>query len=263
MDSIANADANASLDAFMEALQHHVDTTIDSHRESIRAFIAGIGPVTDAARLAQRHLERHVAPQFSVFEYFREDEVILSKILADLLSPHGVHGQGTAFLRLLLDEMERRNASGEGLQVRKAHDYDDLEHCEVHTEHAIPQGRIDIVLRIDRSKWIGIENKPWTKERRNQLGDYIDYLDGQDDRSCILFFSGTGNPSGTIPFKMKGRYLTVPYRESASGPSVEHWIDRCLSSCEAEAVRWFLKDLLAYIRRMFGAVTTGGDNDES
>lgn len=246
------------LQPFMEALHGHLDATVDAHRESIRSFIAGIGPITEAASLAQRHLERYVAPRFSVFEYFKEDEAVLSNILADLLRPDGFHGQGTALLRLFLDELDRQNASGEGQQVRKAHDYGNLEDCEVYTEYAIPKGRIDIVLRIDSAQWIGIENKPWTKERCDQVGDYIDYLDDQDDRSCILYFSGTGGPSRTIPLRMKKRYLTMPYRESGSGPSVEHWVDQCRSLCEAEVVRWFLKDFVAYIRRMFGVVVSGG-----
>ena len=40
-----------------------------------------------------------LAPNFSIFSYFRTDELTLSNILADLLNPYGSHGQDYLFIK--------------------------------------------------------------------------------------------------------------------------------------------------------------------
>ena len=225
--------------------------------------------MVEVALKAQKRLDRHVASKFSVFEYFRENENIVSAIFADLLRPDGSHGQGTKFLGLLLKEIDRHENDkrvGHKKEIRNISEYGELEPCEVITEHAIMQKRrVDITVRIGdsndegSSKWIGIENKPWTIEQHGQLKDYLEFLHKQDDKACILYFSGDGSVSRTIPACKEQFYLTVPYRRSGDGPSVEHWVEECAKSCEAENVRWFLKDLLRYIHKTFHEAETFDD----
>src|ERR1035441_3218191 len=47
---------------------------------------------------ARRHFNAYMARDFNVFYYIEPDENKLSRVIKDLLSPDGTHGQGTVFL---------------------------------------------------------------------------------------------------------------------------------------------------------------------
>ena len=200
---------------------------------------------------AQRRLDRVAATRFSVFHYFRENEHRMSAIFADLLRPDGSHGQGTVFLRLFLEEIDR----GDKDCIRKRSSYEPLEQCSVYTEYATSKRRlIDIVLKLG-NMWIGIENKPWAHEQPEQIQHYLSFLQQKDPRACVLYLSGSGEDAKTIEDDKGQHYLTIPYNgyRNGNGPSVVHWIAECWSRCEADQVRWFLKDLQEYVERMFYA----------
>ena len=132
-------------------------------------FFAGMAPAIAVAVQAQKVLDRVAATNFSMFHYFNEKEIRVSGILADLLRPDGSHGQGTTFLRLFLEEIDR---GGKEL-IRKLGAYGSLEKCSAYTEYRTSEGRsIDIVLKLG-DMWIGIENKPWAHEQPGQLQHYL------------------------------------------------------------------------------------------
>lgn len=219
------------------------------HRAGLRAFFAGLAPAVTVAVQAQKVLDRVAATNFSVFRYFKENENLVSDIFADLLRPDGSHGQGTAFLRLFLQEIDR----GHRRKFRRHGDYGSLERCAVYTEYPTSENRrIDIVLKLE-DKWIGVENKPWAGEQPHQLQHCLEFLRRKDAQACVLYLSGDGDDAKTIQDKDKDHYLTIPYGRTKNGPSVAHWVAECHRRCDAEKVRWFLKDLHEYIVRMFYA----------
>ena len=218
------------------------------HEARLRSFFSGLVPAIAMADEAQRRLDRVAATSFSMFHYFRENEHRMSAIFADLLRPDGSHGQGTTFLRLFLEEIDRGGKDS----IRKRGCYESLEHCSVYTEYATSERRlIDIVLKLG-NMWIGIENKPWAGEQPEQIQHYLSFLQQKDPRACVLYLSGTGDDAETIEDDRRQYYLTIPYGHTKGhSPSVAHWIAECRSRCEADKVRWFLKDLQEYVKRMF------------
>lgn len=238
------------LAAMLATAQDGQSAEEEEHRTRLRAFFVGLAPVVAVATEAQKVLDRMVATQFSVFHYFgknenRLEEARVSGIFADLLRPDGRHGQGTAFLGLFLEEIDR----GDKACIRKRRAYSSLERCSVYAEYPTLAGRrIDIALNLE-GMWIGIENKPWAPERCNQLQDYLTFLQQKDAKACMLYLSGDGDDAETI--EDDDHYLTIPYGYMHDGPSIAHWIAACQRRCEADKVRWFLKDLLEYIVRMF------------
>ena len=221
------------------------------HQTRLRSFFSGLAPAIAMADEAQRRLDRVAATSFSVFHYFKENEHRMSAIFADLLWPDGSHGQGTTFLRLFLEEIDR----GKKDCIRKRHCYESLEQCSVYTEYPTSKRRlIDIVLKLG-NMWIGIENKPWAGEQPEQVQHYLCFLQQKDPRACVLYLSGSGEDAKTIKDDRRQHYLTIPYNgyTNGNGPSVAHWIAECQIRCESDKVRWFLKDLHEYVKRMFDA----------
>ena len=115
-------------------------------------------------------LDRELAHRFNVFDYLRDDELGLSRIIADLLDPKASHGQGTLFLQTLL--------SLEG--VRHARSWPDIDRLRVRVverEREIRSGRrLDIFVEIgaDEQRYcLAIENKPYADDQKNQIRDYL------------------------------------------------------------------------------------------
>jgi hypothetical protein len=224
------------------------------------SFFSGLAPVIRLAKDARARVDRVAATGFSTFEYFSENENALSRIFGDLLDPRGSHGQGTLFLKHFVEHF-----MGE-LDGCWRHE-EKLAECrvglEVVTTRAKQRRRLDIVLEFPESV-IGIENKPWAIDQENQLVDYIAHLNPRD-KWAMLYLSGSGDPPSKDSlhrdcrekFIENGQLRVIPFCMQAAGhPPLETWLEACIRDCEAERVRWFLKDFLAYIRHEFGSCIT-------
>ena len=100
-------------------------------------------------RQAKQRFSDQLAPEFSIFDYFRSDEMALSNCLAGMLDPNGRHGQGNIFLRAFFETIFH--------EKKWTINFD---YCKVVTEkQANGQRRIDIYLEF-MGCIIGIENKP-------------------------------------------------------------------------------------------------------
>ncbi len=209
-------------------------------------FVSGLRQVLESARGEIREHEQAHASRFNVFDYISPDENGLSDILVDLLDPKGKHGQGAAFLELLLKRCEVKLA-------------EPLSRATVHREAAttyLANGARRIDVRVDLGTFgIGIENKPWAADQQNQLRDYFLELDRRKDgRFLLLYLSGTGerpskesvDPADLAAREVEGRFRLWTY----SGDFAD-WLTDAEESCGAERVRSFLRDFREYVRRQF------------
>ena len=259
---------SAGLSAFFEGLATETKLPASSHTAELQAFFTGLGPSVRIAQRAQAELDRRAATRFSLFDFFHERETDLSRVFGGLLDPGGTHGQGDRFLRLFLNEVRKvlENELRERFPARNLRD------GRVYLEHHTDTGRsIDIVVTVRGDTWIGIENKPWAGEQPNQVSDYLRYLRTKagpetDPDAWIVYLSGDGGPPETLPDEPEEqkRCPTLPYRGAERGsPSLENWVEECRTECEAERVRWFLTDLLEYIRKWFEPAEPTGRGDRS
>ena len=262
------SDHSTGLSAFFRKLEIQTNLAAGSHKADLQAFFTGLGPAVRIAQRAQAELDRRAATRFSVFDFFHEREEDLSRVFGGLLDPGGTHGQGDRFLRLFLDEV-REVLDGEVLARFPA---GNLRASRVNLEHHTDTGRsIDIVVRVRGDTWIGIENKPWAEEQPNQVSDYLKYLRTKagpetDPDAWLVYLSGDGKPPETLPDDPKDRMRcpTLPFRGAECGsPSLANWVEKCRTECEAERVRWFLTDLLEYMRKGFEPAEPTGTGDRS
>ena len=253
--------ASPKIEEFLANLDSRREHQREAHEEAavttgllMRTFFGALGPIRDVAQKAQNVLDRHAATSFSVFHYFHESETDLSRIFASLLDPDGADGQGDLFLSLFLKELQR-SENGDARGLLRHFEYTGGEQCSVWTEYVIRnQRRIDIVLELPGDRWIGIENKPWAGEQEDQLKDYLGALLSKSGtrNALVVYLSGTGSEPTTAPEEHRDHCVTMSYRDYSDGsPSLEHWLRNCYEKCEAERVRWFLKDVLEYVRRTF------------
>jgi hypothetical protein len=144
---------------------------------ALKNFCLRYGYLTKLAQRTQLEIDRATAPDFSVFNLFNWGEMVLSKIMASLLSPTGSHGQGTLFLELFINRVNTLLNSKDFMPL----DLISLENATALTEVTTPhieraQRRMDILLANPPFWALAIENKPWAEEQDDQLKDYQEEL---------------------------------------------------------------------------------------
>ena len=230
-------------------------------------FFAELAPRLETAKDLERELDRKLAHRFNIFEYLRDGELGLSRIIADLLNPKTSHGQGTLFLRTLLDLAGLNDTPGwpdvDGNYVS----------IDVKPEYTIPGGRLDILVRIQAGRQaygLAIENKPYAKDDANQVQHYLKYLGKKyDERFLLIYLSPNGKaPSEeSLPEKerdkWKGRFAIMSYyggqedqAEKFDAFRIPHslagWLGECRKNCEVDRLRWFLRDAEIFCQQRFG-----------
>ena len=246
-----------------------------AHRLQCRDFFHQLEPRLAAARQLDRELNHHLAHRFNVFRYLRDDELGLSRVIADLLNPRAAHGQGPLFLRLLLN----------GLKVNPGLSDENFREAKVSVERSIEKNRrIDIYVEVpsfEKPYGLAIENKPYAADQSAQVKDYLDHLKGRfdPDRFNLIYLSPTGQlPDEASLLKTeyeqwRNRLIVMPYHDRlvdegrADGEgsrdecsafrapsSIAQWLADCRANCEAQRLRWFLGDAESYCRGTFGDI---------
>jgi hypothetical protein len=216
---------------------------LDSLHDRLKERSRNLGPALDelCSTLGPRiHAARLAGSQFSAFSLFNPDEPALSRAMALLLSPKGTHGQGSAFLDLFLDKIDRpdlREHSGRAW-VR----------CEVGT---LENRRIDLVIELGDFA-IGVENKPWADDQSSQLHDYAAYLAGRfSGRFYLVYVSPRGeeptpesiSPADRQVLEQEGRFKVLSY-----AGEIRPWLQACGELPGVpENVRSFLEDFSDFV----------------
>ena len=188
----------AQADPVSELLHHLHDVRRARSEDSVR-LLQQLTPHLHAARAVERELDRHLARRFNVFRYLRDDELGLSRIIADLLDPTGEHGQGTIFLEAMLESLGVAPEAGDS--VRSGRDVSGGrtaaatwrerfarlrstggDKIRVVLERGGLPGRrrIDITVDIptdDGTFCLAFENKPYADDQPGQCSDYLKFLD--------------------------------------------------------------------------------------
>ncbi len=192
-----------------------------------------------AVREAKRRFADRLAPEFNIFDYFRADEIALSSCIADLLDPQGTHGQGSKFLVMFF-----------GIVCQDTNWIRNFENCKVVKEkQANDQRRIDVHLEFSEGI-VGIENKPWAIDQYRQLSDYAKYLKvSARNNKWLLIYLCNNDPSQES--------LTTEYRKEleeqehfihCSYFKLNDWLDCCRGEARAPSVRFFIEELIKFIR---------------
>ena len=190
-------------------LLHHLDDVRRVWGEDSVRLLQELTPHLHAARAVERELDRHLARRFNVFRYLRDDELGLSRIIADLLDPTGEHGRGTSFLEAMMELLGVAPESSDS--VRSGRDVpggrttaatwrrrfarlrsNSADKIRVVLERGLPgRKRIDITVDIptdDGTFCLAFENKPRADDQPRQCSDYLKFLHGEYPGRFLLVY---------------------------------------------------------------------------
>ena len=204
----------------------------------VSAILKEVTLETRALKKAMDRFADRFAPQFNIFTYLRSDEIGLSRCIADLLDPHGNHGQKEAFLEafLALEEMKG---------------WENTVFDSVKTEKQIDGGRrIDIYLDFQEGEIIGIENKPWAGDQEDQLSDYAAFIAKEAaGKKWLLIYLSNDEPSDHSGIRKirenpanNGKFIRISYFR------IIEWLEICACRSKADIVRLFIEELAKFMQ---------------
>jgi hypothetical protein len=214
-------------------------------RSALERFFSGIQAPQRLAKKLREQANIFLAEDFNCFDYLDTSEPGLSQISANLLRPDGSHGQGDVFLAsfLALIGLTSRSPGPPPLVL-----------AEEPTRFINRPRFIDIKIRWDDFS-LGIENKLWAEDQDEQLADYVRDLERESQgRFLLVYLSGDGSdpdPNSISKellssLKEAGRIKVLSFPDVMFG-----WLDDCINRCQADRVRWFLRDFCRYLARTF------------
>jgi len=219
----------------------------EAYRKKLSKFFEPLIFKYRVAREVKKHTDRYLASDFNLVEVMGPDENKISNIIAKLLNPNGEHGQGDVFLRKFLEVLENF-VKPEWLSFENLA----LSQVKIEREHSTNNNRkIDIFLKFPEGV-VAIENKLWAGEQEKQLEDYARYLEGMGDKFLLIYLDGLGRKAESIKqnlkeeLKEKKKFIELSY-----GEFLLTWLRECLKECEADKVRWFLRDFISWIEENF------------
>jgi hypothetical protein len=233
--------------------------------KGVADFLKEVSVKIESLKEAKRLYGSQIAPDFYIFDYLRDDEMGLSRCIGNLLNPGGKHGQGDVFLKQLLIQTNQL-LQAKMLNIRQDETYSGIidkkqifqwdaahaEGCNIKLEQCIDhQRRIDVFLAFTHGELIGIENKPWAEDQKNQLLDYAAFMKKQaGGKPWLLIYLCNSDPSETsipklarLELERQGHFISMRYDELID------WLHICTSHAKAPVVRTFIEELIKFIRK--------------
>jgi len=228
----------------------------ETYKKELRHFFEIITTPYKILKEVEDEFNYRFAVKFNLMEIFKPDEPKISGIIAELLNPKGTHGQKNIFLECFIDQIKKELQILQD-KIPQQHtkwleENVDWENVSVATEMDIKNGRIDIVINLSEFKVIAIENKPWAGEQEDQLQRYVDYLEKETENYLLIFLTNEGKMPESLDTKQReklekaGKFVILSYNKF-----LKNWLKNCVKLCEAEKVRIFLKDFIAWIEKYF------------
>jgi hypothetical protein len=189
-------------------------------------------------------LNRKAGLKYNIFNIaqIENKELIICRVIADLLNPNGAHYKGSVYLKLFMDIVTPLVANSKKLDIAKA---------KVSTEYLTNKNRrIDIVIE-DSSVFIPIEVKIYAGEQEKQIADYAAFSrkkNGGAGFIPVIFLT----PDGRDPADgTEGDYISFSFREH-----IIPWLTNCLRLKETEKtppIKEILKQLIAAVKLLYGS----------
>lgn len=215
----------------------------------IETYFSSLNATKNAIAEVRKSYNPVMAFGFNSFDFFWLNENKTSEVLAYFLNPNENHGQGSLFLELFLESIDRQDIweiiLSKSISVV----------CEKSTEE---QRRIDILIKAGNNDFaVGIENKIYknTQDQKNQLADYNKQLQAWASENYLLIYlapKGKEISEGSISkdkrteLARSKNFIPINYEDDII-PLVRSWH----INCQAVRVKSFLQDFEQYFKNQY------------
>jgi hypothetical protein len=210
-------------------------------------------------RISELHSE-DISTGYNIFSVLEvsEKEVIMCRMLYDLLNPYGHHGEGTRFLETFLTDV---------LNIPVGRLTEFLDNVEVYKEYQITdpyrntERRIDIVI-CNEKHFLPIEVKINAEDQPSQCYIYYEYAQKYDEETVVYYLSSNGkepsHESLSLDCKQKHDVLDPEnVRQISFAEDVAEWLKSAIASETDSGMRLILMQYLHAIEGFCGTTDKG------
>lgn len=234
--------------------------------EHLEKLLKDVIAATQRIEASRKMYAAQIAPDFNAFNYIQTNELMLSRILADLLDPSKSHAQGDLFLKGFLkllacewsDAIDLSNRPNQKIQVT----------TEAQTKASNTQRSMDIYLTIKSDQHdIGlcIENKPFASDQKDQMLDYYVELEKRGHKLfhlVYLKYDGSEPSEHSVPKDQLESWLADEKITILSYADLVPWLESCLGYIQNIRVEVFVKEFVGYIQKRFLGVRDMSERHE-
>ncbi len=168
---------------------------------------------------------------FNIFQVATIDyhEVLMCKIIAELINPNGSHGQGDKYLKLFFETVLNLEYN------------ENFSNFKIIKEYLIDKNRrIDIVIET-KNLFIPIEVKIYAGEQKNQCYDYFNYAYKKTNNSKIKVYYLTLFGSNPSSYSYKEKELLEKIIPISFSYNILNWINNCIKNTHIDKINIILK----------------------
>ena len=207
-------------------------------------------------------IEKATSCNYNIFQVLRvesKEVVTHSRIIADLLSPKGMHGMGPQFLSVFYDVLN----SYEELKIPKPNDLERVVCTSeknygpiVNDVQGNPKGgNIDILLEGLEAPMV-IENKIYASDQKDQLLRYSNQLNGNCHLYYLTLFGGKPSEKSTGKVELDVKLISYNIH-------ILQWLGKCYQlAIERPILRETLKQYINTIKILTGQSMNDEKNQE-
>jgi hypothetical protein len=221
----------------------------------LTTFFSGLDAGLNSLREVRATYDEQIAFDFNTLRFFGIGENTVSQILAFFLNPKETHGQRTAFLRTFLEHFNLSDS------IRALLSKDEIiaVECEDPTE---VKRRIDVTVSFKKANFvIGVENKLYAQDQKNQVRDYCDELNRRTHGNYKLLYltpkedapSEESIPKDALQ-ALSDKVLIISYRHH-----IVPLLSKYETVCRADNVRGFIRQFQQYIRQTYLGESSMGE----
>lgn len=213
----------------MEATEQNEDKHIDQLLNDVRRLIA-------SDRLERFRQGR----EFNIFRVQRilSDEVKICRLIRELLDPKGSHGQGSVFLRLLLETL--------GWAKTRQITSEDYDKATVSGEVLIKNDRrIDLLIRIGKYM-LPIEAKVYAADQERQCFDYYNFAVRYDPDVVIYYLTLDGHEPS---YNSKNGLKDTQIQCISFAEEIINWLTTCIKADALEQI-YPVREILMQFREI-------------
>jgi hypothetical protein len=225
--------------------------------------------LSQVSALNKKHEEiaRITGRKFNVFSILgveSRETSTHSAFLVELLNPKGDHGQGSLFLKLFIEVLERKRRKApkdeeSGYSKMKIPEKEEIESVSVEKEKHLGRinkektkgGRADILIQSLNGN-ICIENKIYARDQENQL---IRYYEKYGSNGLILYLTLYGNKAtdwsttlGEKKLELGKDYFKISYKKD-----ILDWLVKCQNAViDVPTVRDVIGQYIYLIKKLTG-----------
>lgn len=190
--------------------------------------------------------QSEMTPEYNIFKVLgiSEREIIVNRMLADLLNPRGTHNRGIKYLKSFLEEVLGERNLNEAI----------LQKANVCKEYMITNDRrIDIVIQYP-GRFIPIEVKINAEDQSNQCFDYYQFARNQDENARVVYLTTTGYMPSEDSLSSRNGKQILEERDVQCISFIEDilgWLEGVIQD-ETEPVKSIIEQFMDAIREFTG-----------